>query len=386
MKPYIYSILFFLATSISFAQTKKVLINKSYTVDENTVLNLDLDNADVHIITSKDDKIHFNYQMTFYNYSKRKIDILLDKSIVKTTKKKNQIFLKAKNSAFLGIDIKYHSNFDYKNFDNPINIVYKNYVQNFLKIYKERKHLYKTKDSLIAEINFSIGNDFDNYIKKDIDNYPHKKASKSDRKIEKKFVIEVPKNVSLKIKALESDIKLDYDVETNFKMESFKGFFKFKRLNGKNNQINSSNGILETYGLKNSTLKFRDMSKVNIGVISNSKMKLETSTINVGEIGKNVIVTDFDSKIHLYNFNENFKKFNLKGNYTELNLYKVKETNFSMDVFGLNTTLNMDGIKTSFGTSKEKDMFKILQKKRKENIPFLGSIEAELKNGILNIK
>ena len=57
-----------------------------------------------------------------------------------------------------------------------------------------------------------------------------------------------------------------------------------------------------------------------------------------------------------------------------------------MDVSGLNTILNMEGTKTSFGASTEKELTKILQKKRKENEPFLGNIEVVLRNGILNIK
>ena len=95
---------------------------------------------------------------------------------------------------------------------------------------------------------------------------------------------------------------------------------------------------------------------------------------------------DFSSKLYLYNFNKNFTKFNLTGDYSELNFYKVVENNFSMDVFGHNTVLNMNNTKTSFGVNKEEELTKILQKKRKENEPFLGNIEVVLRNGILNIK
>ncbi|MGY8909276.1 MAG: hypothetical protein ACKVIG_05345 [Flavobacteriales bacterium] len=62
------------------------------------------------------------------------------------------------------------------------------------------------------------------------------------------------------------------------------------------------------------------------------------------------------------------------------------ENNFSMDIFGHNTVLNMNNTKSSFGVNKEKELIKILQKKRKENEPFSGNIEVVLRNGILNIK
>lgn len=386
MKPYIYSILFLLLTSISVAQTKEVLLKKSFKVDENTIFNLDLDNANVHIIESKDDKIHFDYQITFYNYSKRKINDLLDDTSINASKNQNQIFLKVKNSMYLGIDIKYKPNLDYKNFNNPINDVYKDFLKKYYKTYRKSEKLHKTKDSLIEEINFSIGRDMDNYIKKEIDNYPLKKPLKTDKKIEKNFIIKVPKYVQLKIKALESDVKCDYDISTEFKMDSFKGIFKFKRIDGKNNQITSSNGILETYGIKNTRIQLRDMYKVNIGSISNSNLNLEKTKTQIGEIGKNVSINDSNSKLYLYNFSENFTKFNLTGDYSTLNFYNIKENNFSMDVSGFNTVLNMKGVKTTFGTSKEEKITKILEKKKKENIPFLGNIEVELKNGILNLK
>ena len=92
MKPYIFSILFLISINVAFSQTKEVILNKSFSADENTILTLDLDNADVHIIASEDDKIHFNYEITFYNYSKRKINNLLHESVIKTAKKNNQIF------------------------------------------------------------------------------------------------------------------------------------------------------------------------------------------------------------------------------------------------------------------------------------------------------
>lgn len=386
MKPFIFSILFFVVTSISLSQTKKIMLKKSFKVDENTILNLDLDNANVHIIESKDNKIHFNYQITFYNYSRRKIDDLLDDTSINTSKNQNQIFLKVKNSMYLGIDIKYRPNFDYKNFKNPINDVYKDYIKNYFKTLKEREKKFITKDSLLEEIDFSIGSDFNNNIKRNIDNYPLSKPVKTDKKIEKIFVIEIPKYVQLRINAIESDIKCDFDIITEFRMNSFKGVFKFRRINGKNNKITSSNGILETYGIRNTKIDLRDMSKVNIGSISSSKVKLESSRVQIGEIGENVEINDFSSKLYLYNFNEKFTKFNFAGDYSELSLYKVKDTNFSMDVSGFNTTLNMEGVKTSFGASTERELTKILQKKRKENSPFLGNVEVILKNGILNIE
>ena len=128
------------------------------------------------------------------------------------------------------------------------------------------------------------------------------------------------------------------------------------------------------------------MYKVVIGEISNMSIATETSKIQIGEIGKSVDFNDFNSKLYLYNFSKNFTKFNLTGDYSELNFYNIVENNFSMDISGHNTVLNMNENKASFGVNKEEKLIKILQKKRKENVPFLGNIEVVLRNGILNIK
>lgn len=383
MKPYIYSILFLIIIQSTYAQTKKTILKKSYKVDKSTVFNLDLDNVAIVFEESFDDKIHFEYQLTFYNYTRRKIDDLLDESSFKSSKKENQVFLRAKNSKYLGLDIQYKFNFDFTNFKNPINNAYKDFVKNYYKIAKEQQYAYKTQDSLIKEIEFSIGSDMNNYIKRNIDNYPLKKELKTDKKIEKRFIIKIPKYVQLNIQSIESDIEFKFDISTNLKIESFKGTFKFTKISGKNNQITSSNGILETIEIKNSRIDLRDMYKIKIGSISNSKIKSETSKIKIGEINKKTTITDFNSKIHLYNFKNTFKDFSFEGDYTKLNLYKVKESNYAMNVFGLKTTLNMNNTKTTFGTSNEKEFTKILEKKPKANSS--GTIEIKLKNGILNI-
>ena len=59
MKPYIYSILFLFTIHISFSQTKEVILKKSFKVEENTTLSLDIDNVAILFEESEDNKIHF---------------------------------------------------------------------------------------------------------------------------------------------------------------------------------------------------------------------------------------------------------------------------------------------------------------------------------------
>lgn len=376
MKPFIFSILFLISSSFAFSQTEEVIIKKSFKANENTTLNLDLDNVSIIFEESFDDKIHVDYSIFFGKYSKRKRDIIKKQSTFKVDEANDLINLTVKNSMFLGeiykVDVRYED----------LLISMKDYINE----QSEKEYNYKSKDAVLKEIGFSEGDDIKNFIKKNADKYRTKTDFEKKKVIVQKFTIKLPKNVAVRLKALYSNITFKYDITKPINVNSYKGYYRFKKLISDKNNFIISSGILESEEIKGGNYNLKDVDKFLIGSISDANIISETSTLEIGEIAKNVIFTDFNSKLYLYNFNKNFTKFNLKGDYSELNLYKVKDTNFSMDVFGFNTTLNMNDTKTTFGSLKDEKMTKILEKKRKENIPFLGNIEIELKNGIINLK
>lgn len=381
MKPYIFSILFCILTSISIAQTKEVILKKSYKVDKNTILNLDLDNVAIIFEESFDDKIHFDYSMIFGRYSNRKREMIKNQTKVKTTHKNGLLTLNVKNSEFLGINLLYYPEFT-PNFKTDSVFIS---MKDFIKKEKERKGVYKTKDSILNEIGFSEGSYLTDFLKR-TNNSKSRSSIKNKKVIIKKFVVKLPKYMKLRVKSINSNLTFNYDITQPLLLNSFKGTFKFKNILAKENRIIASNGIFQAKEIHNGRMEFLDMYKVVIGEVSNISFATETSRIQIGEIGKNVDLNDFNSKLYLYNFSKNFTKFNLKGDYSELNLYNITKSNFSMDVFGHNTTLNMNETKTSFGLSKDKKLDKILEKKVKENKVSQGNIAIELKNGILNIK
>ncbi|MFY9243819.1 MAG: hypothetical protein WAO74_12415 [Polaribacter sp.] len=381
MKPYIYSILFFIGISFSYAQTEEILLKETFQATKNSVLNLDLDNVNVVFEESFDDKIHFDYAMIFGNYSKKKRELIINQSKINTSQKGDLINLKVINSEFLGINYQYLPNFnkDYKSDSLLISL------KDFIKKEIKKEHTYKTKDSILKEIILSEGSIVADFFKTNLMKHKNNEKLKNKKVIVKLFSIKVPKYVKIRIKSLQTDINFTFDITEPLVINNFKGFLKFKNILSYDNKISSNNGIFQAHSFRKGTINFRDMHKVLIGAISNTAFETETSNIQIGEIGENVKFNDFSSKLHLYNFNENFTKFNLKGDYTELNFYKVKDTNFSMDVFGHNTTLNMINVKTTFGVSDDKEMTKILEKRKKDDKPFLGNIEVALKNGVLNI-
>lgn len=376
MKPYIYSILFLLSIPFSFSQTKELVLKESFEIDKNTLLEIDIDNASIVFEKSNDHKVHLDYSIIFDKGSEE-IQYKVFKGLkAQSSKTDNKIKLEVKNSMYLG---ELHS------LDVDIE-TYKEHIRSFLKKKKENEFYYKSKDSIVEEIDFSLGTDSNDYFKKLKLENPHKDYGKSVRKFKQDFIIKVPKNVRIKIKALHSRIDFTYDVNTHLDVNSFKTYYKFKGINNENNTFKLMSGIFQAEAISGGNYDLKDIYKVKIGSFSNAQLITETSKIQIGEIGKKVSFKDFTSKVHLYNFNKSFADFNFKGKYSELNVYKVKESNYAMRVLGFNTVLSMDGTKTTFGDSKEEKLTKILEKKPKENIISNGNIAIELENGILNIK
>lgn len=374
MKPYICSILFLITTNFSFAQSKELVLKDNYEIDENTTLDIDIDNASIVFEESKDNKVYFNYSILF-NQDSEDIKYRVFKGInAKSSKVNNSIKLHVKNTMYLG---------ELHVLDVDLN-TYKKHIKALFRRKKQNEFLYKTKDSVVKEINFSLGTDSNDYFKKLKLENPNKDYGKSYRKFKQHFIVKVPKNIKIKIKALHSRIHFTYDVHNQLEVSSFKTYYKFKKLINKHNSFKLMNGLFQVEKILGGNFKLTDIYKARIGAIINTNLHTETSKIQIGEVGKNVSVTDFDSKYHIYNFSNSFIKFKYLGDYSEVNLYKVKEANYTMDVFGFNTALNMNGNKTIFGDSKDKKRTKILEKKPKNNS--LNKTEIELKNGILNIK
>lgn len=378
MKQFIYSILFVFTINTTFSQTQELVLKNSFETDKNTILNLDVDNVTIQFEESNDNKIRLDYSIVFKNNSEELIYKVFKDIEAKVSKDKNVVNLKVKNSMLLG---------ELYNLDvNPTTDLdrFKKLMKDYYKKRKENQSLYKSKDGLLSEIEFSLGPDLHDYFKRLKKKYPNKNFGKSGRKFQQKFIIKAPKNLKIKIKALHSRITFHYDIDRPIEVSTFLTYLKFKKIHNAENKFNLTNGLFQSKEIIGGIYNLKDLRKTVIGSISNAKIGAETSKIQIGEIGENVEVNDFNSKIYFYNFSNQFNQFKYTGDYSKLFFYDVKASNYSMNVYGHNTTLNMNNKKTAFGVSKEKKTTKILDKKAKNNNSS-GNIELELKNGILNI-
>ncbi len=378
MKPYIYKIttLFFFIAFTNYSQTKETVLKRTFKADKNTILNLDLTNVGVTFEESPNDSIYFDFHMISFRNAKWRRKNVVNQSKFKVDVKNNLINLNMRNSSYLGFDFLYA----YDNKTETTAWLSKYFNQEAESLSQN----YKSKDQIIKEIELSFVNTWSNYYKKKyVEFLENEKLNIKIREVQY-FVIKVPKYVKIRLKTSECNIKFNYNLTSNFVMNSFRGISKFDEILGLDNRIIISKGVLQANKIQGARLEILDAIQVKIGEVKKSDFVSETSNVQIGKIGENVKFNDFNSKIFLFNFSDSFIDFNLTGDYSILNLYKVKESNYAMNIFGLKTTLNMNNTKTTFGTSEENQFTKILEKKPKPNSS--GTIELKLKNGILNIK
>lgn len=374
MKPFYFKILFLVAFSSAFSQTKETIIKRSFDATENMVLNIDVDNVSIIFEESLDNKIHVDYSIIFGRYSKRKRGIITKQVKQKISAQENLINIDVKSSMFLGQI--YRVNVSPENFLVS--------MKDYLKNYKNRKVVYKSKDSLLKEIGFSEGSNFRDYLKK---RNPKDYASIKNKKIiVQKFVVKVPKYIKLRVKALHSNLLFKYDINESISLNTFKGFLKFKDINTKQAKFNLINGTFQAKNLKGGEFNLKDVGKVAIGSISDTKIDSEASNIQIGEINKDVIINDFNSKLYLFNYGKQFSQFNLEGDFSKIYMYNIDQGNYLLDAFGLNTALKMNGVEATFGDSKEKKFTKILEKRKSDKRNLSGKITIKLQNGILEIQ
>ena len=102
MKPFLYSILFLISISTSFSQTEELVLKKSFEVDQNTIFNLNIDNATIQFVESTDDKIHIDYSILFDKDSEEIVYKAFKDLFASANKSSNVVNLEVKNSMFLG--------------------------------------------------------------------------------------------------------------------------------------------------------------------------------------------------------------------------------------------------------------------------------------------
>lgn len=370
MKPSFFKTFIFLIVftpTTIFCQTKSVF-NTSFDVKNTDKLELNIDNIPLQIKESSDDKIHIDFKITFHNYSNKEQDSVIQ-----------QIHLEKINKGSL-LKMKIFSDQEMYRRQHTAN---KKMTEEFLKIFKNfitnsflsSKPMTKKEFLQEYQLEEERNREYFGEHKKDV---LEKRGGKYQENL---FTVFIPKRLvnSIKMEAKHCKFNFDQEVLKNVDIFADGGYMKIRKIEGsKIIRFNGSSFIRET---ENSELTIRSCVRNRIGGVKKTTVKIDESTLEIGEIGEDVKITDFNSKIYLYNFNEKFEKFNLEGEYSTIFFYEPKQ-DYSMTCYGNNTKFyfknnDTDVVsKSSIAGRKSK----IMERKPKRDKPFSGDINFDITN------
>ncbi len=369
-----------LITSLSVFAQRETVYSEQFSADKNTTAIFNLENTTVSIETSTDGKVHFDYTLEFDGYSKKDIEEKLENIKVKATKFDNHITL-VSNSVTQISTVTYA-------YDSPNGLVldYDGSQKATDSIVR------KSKDSIIDEIRYNnfgkIKAPFkyfnDRFKTKDEDG-KLKNVRKGNIKIlRSQFVIKIPPYLKLKINGKDAQITLRDDSMNEVSVVLKRGYFYAKQLINEYNLFKIENANLRAEGIVGGSYDFNNISKGLIGSLQNVKITSEFSKIQIGELKEKVSITDFNSEYFFYNWNSDFKRFDLFSEYSKIHLFYPKDNDFSMKVMG-NNTKSMHGKKfeVNMQPTSRGEKFNMMERKAKGEGHFSGAINFDIIHGII---
>ncbi|MEM5566996.1 hypothetical protein WNY78_17885 [Psychroserpens sp. AS72] len=372
--------LLMLITSISVFAQKKTVYSEQFSADKNTTAIFNLENTTVSIETSTDGKVHFDYTLEFDGYSEKEIAEKLQNIKVEATKFENHITL-ISNSVTQISDVTYV-------YDAPNGL-----VLDYDGLHKTNDSIVrKSRDSIIEEIRYNAFGKikapfkyFNERFKTKDENGTLKNIRKGNVKIlRSQFVIKIPPYLKLKINGKDAQITMRDDCMNELSVVLKRGYFYAKQLINEYNLFKIENANLRAEGIVGGHYDFNNISKGLIGSLQDVKITSEFSKIQIGELKEKVSITDFNSEYFFYNWNTDFKRFDLFSEYSKIHLFYPEDNDFSMKVMG-NNTKSMYGDKyvVNMQPTSKGEKFNMMERKAKGEGHFSGAINFDIIHGII---
>ena len=371
MKALLFSITaFLLLSTTSIAQTKTIF-TKSFPTEKTTLFSLSATKLPMFIEQSDDNQIHVDFQIEFANYSEKEIKKILEGISVST-----HVGL-----GIIDIIIESHTKLSRTHYMlNTKDALVFSFDD--MQIQMNSKQLYKSKEELLKEI--KLRRDMKSTL---LDNLKVKDDQGKEKGLDLTTVqtmktqlkVKVPKQIYFRIKAVESQVFVEDDLNQKFNIDLFKGMFKAKKLEHKESILSALDTNLEAERIAINQLLLKDVSKALLGSVEETKCRFNSSRVELGSVGKNNEIDDYDSKIYLYNFEENFEKLALKGDYTELYIFDF-EGKVGMKAEGDITYMVRKKESNEIHTTMK---VAVIEKQVEEDV--YGRVTANLKKGILHV-
>jgi hypothetical protein len=375
MKTQFKSLLLIFITSASCYAQRHRIVDKSFEVDKNTSIVINLDNVAVAIEESTDGKIHFDYVMEFDGFSKKKIQEFIDNVKIEVSNSSNHISLIAKSVSKV--------DFERIEFNAPQGI-------SMSDIYFKPKLdeiSRKSKDSLLKEIRFNNRSRLENPLEYVNERFKINKNGKLKNftrgglnLLVSQFVIKIPPFVQLEVKAENSSIYFKNDMQNRLKLDFKDGDLKTKALLNFYNEVNIDNATFEAELIEGGEYKFKNIKKGKLASIRNTTINSNFSKYEVGEISGEVSIIDLNSEIWLYNYSEKLDDFYMSSEYSRIHFFEPKK-DFYLRISGSNVKHIGNNAKTymEFNNSG----YPMIVRDPKDKNSSVGAINFEMSNGII---
>lgn len=346
-------VLMLITSAVTYGQVKEIFKN-SYDTKDLDYISLNLNGTYVEFSLSEDDNIHFDYTLEFENYSKKEIESKLND--IKTEAKIQDGVLEFSTNGS-----KVSSNVSYS-IETLYGLTFEGDFINFKE--KNNREFRKSKQYFLEINSSSRGKSFKEYLKNlsEVDNKGKKRKIKTrDVKILKtKFSIKIPKRIMVRLMVENSNLIFKDDIKNQLVINARTTQLKFQNIQNPFNVLDIVNGSIRANIVEGGTYKFTHIDEVQIAQVKDLSIDAEFSKIKIGEISKNVRLVDFNSKLWLYNFAENFGDFNMTSNYSEINLFYPENMDYFIETFGANTVHYTAGLVTKIPPSRKNEQTKMM--------------------------
>lgn len=366
-------------SGLSQAQVQTIF-QENFDAKNLETLKLDLNASSVMIEESDDDKVHFDYKISFENYSKKEIEKFLEQINVSSQIIGNELQFETNSENVLG-EVVYNLETLYGITFDGDHIVFK---ERDNREFRKSKHYFlDINDGFRAE-------SLKEYLKnlKGLDGKGNKrKVNLKNVKITKtNFTIRIPKYLNFKIRATNSALRFIDDISSKIELYGKDVNLKSKDLKNPLNNFNLTNGQLRANAIEGGTYKFDNVRTIQCAELKNVSIQSELSYFRIGVIGKDVHINDFNSKFWLHNFSQDFGAFKMTTEYSEINLFYPENMDYLLTTFGHDTIHYHHNLVTEITPSKKDKSTKMMiigdQTKQHSNTIEIESVHGVIRFGV----
>ncbi len=370
MKRLLFSLYF--VSHFASAQIETVF-DKSIDVSNFNNLSLDIKNIPLDIRLSIDDKIHLDFKLELTNFTKKEKDSII-----------NQIkFEQNVSNDKLAITIESEEEVAKRKTYSKERITNKE----ISKLLKETVIKYMVSDSK-RKTKEKIINNHKGFLE-GFSKYFELKA----REIKKKklklsqcfFTVYLPRKLlnNLTFKAKHSRLNFGRLEMGNLNLFTDGGYLNISKLT--KSKITCWNGSVFLPKVESSIIIGRSTNSILIGGIENSNLITEHTKVEIGEVGEYNDIKDFGSRFYLYNFVDDFKKMNFKGEYSKIYFYEPNN-DYKLLAYGNTSVFKYGEIEAKVEPNKGQNKTHMFGVKRKYKKPYAGELYFDIENTEFTIK